>query len=63
MYFTNENPEKKSIMQASMGGADKLMLFSAKSPGDLAIDKKGKKLYWTDTHLQKIEYGDLKGEY
>ena len=63
MYFTNENPEKKSIIQAQMNGADKLMLFSATSPGDLAIDKKGKKLYWTDTYLQKIEYGDLKGEY
>ena len=62
MYFTNVNPAKKSIIQVTMGGADKLTLFSAKSPGDLAIDKKGKKLYWTDTDLKKIEYGDLKGK-
>lgn len=62
MYFTNDNPVKKCIMQASMGGAERLMLFSAKSPGDLAIDKQGKKLYWTDTELKKIEYGDFGGK-
>ena len=62
MYFTNENPEKKSIVRATMGGADKLMLFSAESPGDLAVDKEGQKLFWTDTKLRKIEYADLTGE-
>ena len=62
MYFTNANPVKKSIVQVTMGGADMLMLFRAKSPGDLAIDKQGKKLYWTDTELKKIEYGDLAGK-
>ena len=45
----------------TMGGADRVMLFSAMSPGDLAIDKQGRKLYWTDTELKKIEYGDLAG--
>ena len=49
-------------MQATMGGADMLMLFSTKSPGDLAIDKQGRKLYWTDTELRKIEYGDFAGK-
>ena len=39
-----------------------LMLFRAKSPGDLAIDKQGKELYWTDTELKKIEFGDLTGK-
>ena len=62
MYFTNENPWKKSIVRASMGGADKVMLFSAESPGDLAVDKEGQKLFWTDTKLKKIEYADLTGE-
>ena len=62
MYFTNDNPVKKGIMQATMGGADMLMVFSAKSPGDLAIDKQGRKLYWTDTELKKIEYGDFGGK-
>ena len=61
MYFTNDNPVKTSIVQVTMGGADRLTLFSAKSPGDLAIDKQGRKLYWTDTKLKKIEYGDLAG--
>ena len=28
MYFTNDNPVKKSIVQVTMGGADRLMLFS-----------------------------------
>ena len=46
----------------TMGGADMLMLFSAKSPGVLAIDKQGKDLYWTDTELKKIEFGDLAGK-
>ena len=63
MYFTNDNPVKKSIVQVTMGGADRLMLFIAKSPGDLAIDKQGGKLYWTYTELGKIEYGDLAGKY
>ena len=62
MYFTNDNPVKKGIMQVTMGGADKLRLFSAKSPGDLAIDKQGRKLYWTDIELKKIEYGPLTGK-
>ena len=62
MYFTNDNPVKKGIVQATMGGADMLMLFSAKSPGDLAIDKQGRKLYWTDTELKRIEFGDLAGK-
>ena len=39
-----------------------LTLFSAKSPGDLAIDKEERKLYWTDIEMKKIEYGDLAGE-
>ena len=62
MYFTNVNPVKKGIVQMTMGGADRLMLFSAKSPGDLAIDKQGRKLYWTDTELKRIEFGDLAGK-
>ena len=62
MYFTDENPEKKSIVRATMGGADKLLMFSAESPGDLAVDKQGQKLFWTDTKLKKIEYADLTGE-
>ena len=62
MYFTDENPEKKSIVRATMGGADKLMMFSAESPGDLAVDKEEQKLFWTDTKLKKIEYADLTGE-
>ena len=62
MYFTNDNPVKKSIVQVTMGGADRLKLFNAKSPGDLAIDKQGRKLYWTDTELKKIGYGDLAGK-
>ena len=62
MYFSNDNPVKKSILRVSMGGSDRLMLFRSKSPGDLAIDKQGRKLYWTDTELKKIEYGDLAGK-
>ena len=69
MYFTNVNPKTKGIMKVPMAGADKvqlsvdnLLLFSADSPGDLAVDKEGKKLYWTDTELKKIEYGDLEGK-
>ena len=62
MFFTNESPVKKSIVQATMGGGDRLMLFSADHPGDLALDKQGSKLYWTDINLKKIEYADLTGE-
>ena len=50
-------------MRATMGGSHELILFRAASPGDLAIDKQGQKLFWTDTELKKIEYGDLTGEY
>ena len=62
MYFTNANSKKKSIVRATMDGADKLELFSAESPGDLAVDEEGQKLFWTDTKLKRIEYGDLTGE-
>lgn len=62
MFFTNENPVKMSIMRATMDGADGLKLFNADHPGDLAVDKQGNKLYWTDITLKKIEYGDLTGE-
>ena len=50
-------------MQATMGGYQETVLFRAVSPGDLAIDKQEQKLFWTDTELKKIEYGDLTGEY
>ena len=62
MYFTNGNPVKKGIVHVTMGGTDRLILFSVKSPGDLVIDKQGRKLYWTDTELKKIEFGDLTGK-
>ena len=48
-------------MRATMAGADPLALFSAESPGDLAVDKTRNRLFWTDTRLKKIEYGDLTG--
>lgn len=60
MFFTNEKPEKKSIVRATMAGADKT-LFSAASPGDLAVDKARNRLYWTDTTMKRIEYADLTG--
>ena len=63
MFFTNDDPRKKSIMQASLGGADKQILFNAEAPGDLAVDKEGKKLFWIDTALKKIEYADLTGNF
>ena len=59
MFFTNEKP-KKSIVRATMAGADKT-LFSAASPGDLAVDKARNRLYWTDTTMKRIEYADLTG--
>ena len=61
MFFTNEKPEKKSIVRATMAGAYKLTLFSAASPGDLAVDKARNRLYWTDTTMERIEYADLTG--
>ena len=61
MFFTNEKPEKKSIVRATMAGAHKLTLFSAASPGDLAVDKARNRLYWTDTTMKRIEYADLTG--
>ena len=61
MFFTNEKPEKKSIVRATMAGAHKLTLFSAASPGDLAVDKARNGLYWTDTTMKRIEYADLTG--
>ena len=60
MFFTNEKPEKKSIVRTTMAGADKT-LFSAESPGDLAVDKARNRLYWTDTTMKRIEYADLTG--
>ena len=60
MFFTNEKPGKKSIVRATMAGADKT-LFSAASPGDLAVDKARNRLYWTDTTMKRIEYADLTG--
>ena len=61
MFFTNEKPETKSIVRATMAGAYKLTLFSAASPGDLAVDKARNRLYWTDTTMERIEYADLTG--
>ena len=63
MYFTDDNPKSKSIMRATMGGSDEVELFQAVSPGDLAVDKQEQKLFWTDTEMKKIEYGDLTGMY
>ena len=63
MYFTDDNPKSKSIMRATMGGFDELVLFQAASPCDLAVDKQEQKLFWTDTKMKKIEYGDLTGKY
>ena len=60
MFFTNEKPEKKSIVRTTMAGVDKT-LFSAASPGDLAVDKARNRLYWTDTTMKRIEYADLTG--
>ncbi|XP_068671649.1 low-density lipoprotein receptor-related protein 6-like [Montipora foliosa] len=61
MYFTDENPQKKSIMRAKMGGGDEMVLFRADFPGDLAVDKQEQRLFWTDTGRKKIEFGDLTG--
>ena len=61
MFFTNEKPEKKSIVRATMDGAYKVTLFSAASPGDLAVDKARNRLYWTVTTMKRIEYADLTG--
>ena len=65
MYWTNVSPDKKhtDIYRAGMDGDDPVVLIGSdiKNPGDLAIDKEGKKLYWTDTELKRIEYADLKG--
>ena len=61
MFFTNEKPEKKSIVLATMAGGYSLTLFSAASPGDLAVDKTRNRLYWTDATMKKIEYADLGG--
>ena len=63
MYFTDDNPKSKSIMRATMGGSDELQLYKAVSPGDLAVDKQEQKLFWTNTEMKKIEYGDLTGMY
>ena len=63
MYFTDDNPKSKSIMRATMGGSEEVKLFKGDSPGDLAVDKQEQKLFWTDTEMKKIEYGDLTGEY
>ena len=60
MFFTNEKPEKKSIVRTTMAGVDKT-LFSAASPEDLAVDKARNRLYWTDTTMKRIEYADLTG--
>ena len=60
MFFTNEKPEKKSIVRATMAGTDK-KLFRAASPGDLAVDKARNRLYWTDTIMKRIKYADLTG--
>ena len=61
MFFTNEKPKKKSIVRATMAGAYKVTLFSAASPGDLAVDKARNRLYWTDITMKRIEYADLTG--
>ena len=61
MFFTNEKPKKQSIVRATMAGANTLTLFSAASPGDLAVDKARNRLYWTDTTMKRIEYADLTG--
>ena len=61
MFFTNENPEKKSIVRATMAGAYNVTLLIAASPGDLAVDKARNRLYWTDTTMKRIECADLTG--
>ena len=61
MFFTNEKPENKSIVRATMAGGYSSTLFSTASPGDLAVDKTRNRLYWTDTSMKKIEYADLRG--
>ena len=62
MYWTDNDPAgTPRIFRAGMDGDGPLALISSdlRNPGDLAIDKKGQKLYWTDIEHKRIEYADL----
>lgn len=63
MYWIDSGAAGNSprIFHAGMDGdrIEALISSDIRNPGDLAIDKKGQKLYWTDTELKRIEYADL----
>jgi len=64
MFWTNNNDNTPSIRAADMGGKNVYTVVNTdiKSPGGLAIDTTRKRLYWTDTTLNKIQFVDFSGE-
>uniref|UniRef100_A0A803V497 Low-density lipoprotein receptor-related protein 2 n=1 Tax=Ficedula albicollis TaxID=59894 RepID=A0A803V497_FICAL len=64
IYWTDW-ADRAYIGRAGMDGKEKTVIISTKLewPNGLTIDYTNDKLYWTDAHLNYIEYSDLDGHH
>ena len=63
VYWTNWNRKSPSIQRAYYSGYNKTSIITSniQMPNGLAIDKVGRKLYWADARLDKIEVCNMDG--
>lgn len=63
IYYSNINVTKPSIQRAYISGygRENIITRDIVFPSALALDHKEKKLYWTDSRLDKIEYCNYDG--
>uniref|UniRef100_A0A7M4FXS6 LDL receptor related protein 1 n=1 Tax=Crocodylus porosus TaxID=8502 RepID=A0A7M4FXS6_CROPO len=65
MFWTNWNEQHPSIMRATLGGANVLIIIDQdiRTPNGLAIDHQAEKLYFSDATLDKIERCEYDGSH
>nr|XP_042700082.1 LOW QUALITY PROTEIN: prolow-density lipoprotein receptor-related protein 1 [Chrysemys picta bellii] len=65
MFWTNWNEQHPSIMRATLGGANVLIIIDQdiRTPNGLAIDHKAEKIYFSDATLDKIERCEYDGSH
>uniref|UniRef100_A0A674JJU7 LDL receptor related protein 1 n=1 Tax=Terrapene triunguis TaxID=2587831 RepID=A0A674JJU7_9SAUR len=65
MFWTNWNELHPSIMRATLGGANVLIIIDQdiRTPNGLAIDHKAEKIYFSDATLDKIERCEYDGSH
>lgn len=63
MFWTNWNEQSPSIMRATLGGSNVLVIIGTdiRTPNGLAIDHRAEKLYFSDATLDKIERCEYDG--